>query len=194
MTTVSMEDIKKLRDETGISVMQCKKSLEEAGGDLDKARIILEKQSKVAASKKADRTLGAGTVTSYIHNTGTVGSMVLLLCETDFVARNDDFKALAYDIAMHIAATNPAYLKEDDINETDRTKAKEVFLEEVKDKPAEMQDKILTGKLDSYFKEKTLLRQEFIKDPSVTIAEMLERGTQKFGEKIEIGSFSRFDV
>lgn len=190
----SMEDIKKLRDETGISIMQCKKALEEADGDLDKARIILEKQSKVAASKKADRTLGAGTVTSYIHNTGTVGTMVLLLCETDFVARNEEFKALAYDIAMQVAATNPAYLKAGDISESDTAKAKEVFMEEVKDKPADMQEKILAGKLDAFFKEKTLLRQEFIKDPSMTIEEMLERGTQKFGEKIEIGSFSRLEV
>lgn len=190
----SMEDIKKLRDETGISIMQCKKALEEADGDLDKARIILEKQSKVAASKKADRTLGAGTVTSYIHNTGTVGTMVLLLCETDFVARNEEFKTLAYDIAMQVAATNPAYLKAEDISENDTAKAKEVFMEEVKDKPAPMQEKILAGKLDAFFKEKTLLRQEFIKDPSVTIEEMLERGTQKFGEKIEIGSFSRLEV
>lgn len=189
-----MEDIKQLRNETGISVMQCKKALEEAGGDMDKARIILEKQSKVAASKKADRSLGAGTVASYIHNTGTVGAMVMLLSETDFVARNEEFKALAYDIALHIAALNPSYLKTEEITEEDKAKAKDVFLEEVKDKPRDMQDKILEGKLESYFKDKTLLKQSFVKDPTVTIAEMLERGTQKFGEKIEIGSFSRLEV
>lgn len=191
---MSMEDIKQLRNETGISVMQCKKALEEAGGDMDKARIILEKQSKVAASKKADRSLGAGTVASYIHNTGTVGAMVMLLSETDFVARNEEFKALAYDIALHIAALNPSYLKTEEITEEDKAKAKDVFLEEVKDKPRDMQDKILEGKLESYFKDKTLLKQSFVKDPTVTIAEMLERGTQKFGEKIEIGSFSRLEV
>lgn len=194
MATIGVDDIKKLRDETGISVMQCKKALEEAEGDMDKARIILEKQSKVAASKKADRTLGAGAVASYIHNTGTVGSMVMLLCETDFVARNEEFKALAYDIALQVAATNPAYLKTEDISSEDKSKAKEVFISEVADKPADMQEKILEGKINAYFKEKTLLEQEYIKDPSVTIGEMLERGTQKFGEKIEVGSFSRLEV
>src|SRR5690606_31066136 len=106
---ITTEDVKKLRDETGISIMQCKKALEEAGGDLEKARVILEKQSKAVASKKADREIGAGTVASYIHNTGTVGAMVLLLCETDFVARNEEFKALAYDIAMQVAATSPEF-------------------------------------------------------------------------------------
>lgn len=191
---ITTDDVKKLRDETGISIMQCKKALEEAGGDMEKARIILEKQSKAAASKKADRALGAGAVASYVHNTGTVGAMVLLLCETDFVARNEEFKMLAYELAMQVAATAPDFLSIDMIADADKAKAREVFLEEVKDKPAEMQDKILQGKLDSFFKEKALLDQAFIKDQSVTIREMLERGTQKFGEKIEIGSFSRLAV
>lgn len=191
---ITTADVKKLRDETGISIMQCKKALEEAQGDMEKARVILEKQSKAVASKKADRELGAGTVASYVHNTGTVGAMVELLCETDFVARNEEFKALAYDIAMQIAATSPEFKSLDDIPEDAKVKAKEVFVEEVKDKPADMQEKILAGKLDSYFKEKALLNQAFIKDPSLSIKDMLERGTQKFGEKIDIGSFSRLAI
>src|SRR5690606_24282776 len=102
-----------------------------------------------------------GTVASYVHNTGTVAAMVLLLCETDFVARNEEFKALAYDIAMQVAATSPEFTSLEDIPEDAKTKAKEVFIEEVKDKPVDMQEKILTGKLDSYFKEKALLNQAF---------------------------------
>lgn len=191
---ITTADVKKLRDETGISIMQCKKALEEAGGDMEKARVILEKQSKAVASKKADRELRAGTVASYVHNTGTVGAMVELLCETDFVARNEEFKAMAYEIAMQIAATSPEFKSLDDIPEEAKEKVKEVFAEEVKDKPRDMQDKILAGKLDSYFKEKALLNQAFIKDPSVTIKDMLERGTQKFGEKIDIGSFTRLAI
>lgn len=192
--TISTEDVKKLREETGVSVMQCKSALEEADGDMEKARIILAKKSKAAAAKKSDRELGAGVVASYIHGEGSVGSLVELLCETDFVARNEDFKKLAYDIAMHIAASDPAYLTADEIDETEKAKVAEVLQKEVADKPENMQAQILEGKLDSFFKEKVLLDQAYIKDPKKTIKQLTEEATQKFGERTEVGRFSRFSI
>lgn len=192
---ITTELIKSLRDETGVSVMQCKKALEEAGGDIEKAKIILRKISKQTTDKKAERTLSAGAVASYIHGAGSVGALVELLCETDFVARNDDFKAVARDIAMHIAAMAPEYLKMEDVNEEDKTKAKELFAESIdKSKPQEMQDKIMQGKLDAYFSEKVLLEQAFIKNPEVKIRNLVEEATQKFGERTEIGRFVRFSI
>ena len=191
---VTTEQIKELRELTGVSVMQCKQALEEADGDMDKARIILQKLSSKAASKKADRDLGAGTVASYIHGGGAVGAMVELLCETDFVSKNETFQTLARDIAMHIAASVPQYVRESEIDETAKQKAIEVFKKEVADKPAEMQEKILEGKLANYFKEKVLLNQDFIKDPSKTVAILVQEATQKLGERVEIGRIARFSV
>lgn len=191
---VTTEQIKELRELTGVSVMQCKQALEEADGDMDKARIILQKLSSKAASKKADRELGSGTVASYIHGGGTTGAMVELLCETDFVSKNETFQTLARDIAMQIAATVPQYIRESEIDEVAKQKAIEVFQNEILDKPAEMQAKILEGKLANYFKEKVLLNQEFIKDPSKTIGKLIEESIQKLGERVEIGRMARFSV
>lgn len=188
------EEIKELRDKTGISVMQCKKALEEADGDTEKALIILTKKSGDIAQKKADRELGAGTVAAYIHATGTVGAMIELLSETDFVSKNDEFKQLAYEIAMHIAATKPSFLSREDIDEAQREKAREAFKREVEDKPADMQEKILEGKLDSYFKERILLEQPYIKDQEKTIADLVSEATQKFGEKVKISRFTSFTI
>ncbi|HVS79490.1 MAG TPA: elongation factor Ts [Candidatus Paceibacterota bacterium] len=195
MATITTEMIKELRDKTGgVSVMQCKKALEEAGGDMEKALVIIQRASKSAALKKADRTLGAGVVQSYIHSTGNIGSLVLLSCETDFVSRNEEFKTLARDIAMHVAAADPQYLKTEDIPEADRKKAEEVLAEEIGDKPEDMKAKILEGKLASYFQEKVLLEQPFIKDPERTIGNLVESAIQKFGEKVELTRFVRFTV
>lgn len=191
---ITTEQIKELRNLTGVSVMQCKNALEEAEGDMDKAKIILQKLSAKAASKKSDRELGAGTVASYIHSGGTVGAMVELQCETDFVARNEDFQNFARDIAMQIAASVPAYISSDEINEEEKSKATEVFKADIADKPQEMQDKILEGKLASYFKEKVLLEQEYIKDPSKTIGDLVKEAVQKFGEKVEVTRMARFSV
>jgi elongation factor Ts len=191
---ITTELIKTLRDQTGVSVMQCKKALEEAGGDMDKAVIILKKRSAETAQKKSDRELGAGVVESYIHSTKTVGAMVELMCETDFVSGNEEFKKLAYDIAMHVAATNPSVLTKEEISEEAKAKALEVFLPEVEGKPEELKAKILEGKLDSFFNEQVLLDQSFIKNGDVTIRGLIEQGTQKFGEKIQITRFVRFSI
>ncbi len=191
---ITSTQIKALRDETGISVMQCKKALEEAAGDMDKARIILKKKRSEAAEKKSDREIGAGAVGVYVHNTNEVAATVLLGCETDFVSKNEEFVALAREIAMHVAAMNPKYISRDDLDEAAVEKAKEVFAEEIKDKPADMQEQIMQGKLDSYFKEQILLEQPFVKNPEQTIAEMVNGGVQKFGEKITIAQISRVSV
>ena len=191
---ISTEQIKQLRDATGISVMQCKKALEEASGDMEKAQIMLQKKGADIANKKAGRVLGAGIITAYVHSNGAIAAMVELSCETDFVAKNDEFKALAYDIAMHVVAANPLYLKDEDIMEESKLKVKEVFAKEAEGKPAAIVDKIVQGKLQSYFGEKTLLDQSFIKNPEITVRELVQSGVQKFGEKIEVARFARFSV
>jgi elongation factor Ts len=190
---ISMDVLKELRDKTGLSVMQCKKALEEANGDVAQAEVILRKRSGAAAEKKGDRELGAGAVASYIHG-GEIGSMVLLSCETDFVARNPEFPAVAREIAMQVAATNPAYLRDTDIDDRAREAAMAVFKEEVKDKPAEMQEKILDGKMQSYFKDQVLMNQPFIKDDSKTIQQLVDEVSQKFSERVEVTKFVRFSA
>jgi len=191
---ITSTQLKALRDQTGISVMQCKKALEEAGGDMDKAIIILKKKRSEAADKKSNRVLGAGTVGVYVHNTNEVAAMVMLASETDFVSKNAEFVSLARDIAMHVAATNPKYISKSEVDEVSLTKAKEVFMTEIGDKPKEMQEKILVGKMDSYFKEQILLEQSFIKNPETTISEMVTGAIQKFGENISVAQISRLSV
>jgi len=189
---ITTEQVKDLRDRTGISVMQCKKALEEAGGDMEKAIVILRKKSGEISAKKADRTFKAGTIQAYIHATGGIGTIVELDCETDFVANNDEFKALARDIAMHATATGAKFVRKEDVKESDRKVAESVFEEEVKGKPAAMKEKILSGKLDAYFSEMVLLDQPFIKDPSITIQGLIDKAVQKFGEKMAVARFARF--
>ena len=170
---ITSAQLKELRDKTGISVMQCKKALQEAECDMDKAVIILKKKRSEAAEKKSDRELGAGAIGHYVHNTGEVAAMVLLACETDFVSKNEEFSALAKEIAMHVAATNPAYISKDELPADAIDKAKEVFAPELEGKPEDMKEKIMAGKLDSYFKDQILLEQDFVKNPEQTIGEMI---------------------
>jgi len=191
---ITSAQIKALRDQSGISVMQCKKALEEAGGDMDKAVIILKKKRSEAAEKKSDRFIGAGAVGVYVHNTNEVAATVLLGCETDFVAKNEEFVTLARNIAMHVAASNPKYISKGEIDAVALEKATEVFSVEVQDKPKEMQEKILAGKMDSYFKEQILLEQDYIKNPETTIGEMVTGAIQKFGENVTIAQISRISV
>lgn len=197
--TITTEQIKALRDQTGVSVMLCRKALEEAKGDIEKAKVILQRKGADAAAKKGDRTLGAGTIASYIHHSGTVGVLVELSSETDFVSGNEAFKALAYDIAMHIAASKPEFIRREEVSQEAMTLAKEVLQREVEGlpagkagKPKATQEKILEGKLASYFSERILLEQPFIKNPDQTVQNLIEGAIQKFGEKIEVARFARF--
>lgn len=190
---ISTDVVKALRDKTGISVMQCRKALEEAGGDVEKAEVILRKKSGAAADKKADRELGAGAIGSYVHE-GLIGAMVLVSCETDFVSKNPEFVALARELAMQVAAGNPTYLTDAEIADEAKRAATEVFEKEVEGKPEEMKEKILAGKLASYFQDQVLMNQPYIKDDSKTVRDLVAEASQKFGERVEISKFARFSA
>lgn len=191
---ISSDQLKELRDKTGISVMQCKKALEEAAGDMEKALVLLKKKGAEVAEKKSDREFGAGVIGSYVHNTGEVAAMVHLACETDFVAKNEKFVSLAKEIAMHVAAMNPAYLRKEDLDDKAVATAKEVFKKELEGKPEELQEKIMAGKIDSYFQDQILLDQPFVKDPSHTIDAKIKEAVQAFGENIAVVSFNRMSI
>jgi elongation factor Ts len=192
--TIGMDQVKKLRDETGVSIMQCKKALEEAGGDIEKAKIALRKKASADAAKKGDRAFGAVCVASYIHQGGKVGVLVQLACETDFVAQNPEFVALANDIAVHVAGLSPEYVKETDIDEATREKYMAVFLDEAakSGKPADIQQKIAEGKWSEFLAGSVLMNQKFLKDDSKTIANLVNDAVQKFGENTTIVKFVRF--
>lgn len=194
MSDISTEQVKKLRDKTGLPVMDCKEALVEADGDMEKAIEILDEQSETAAAKKAGRDLDAGIVASYIHNDNTVGAMVELLSETDFVARNEDFQDLGYEIAMHIAAMNPEFVRREDVPEDKREELKEEFAEEFEDKPEDVKEDVIAGKMDDYFADNVLLEQTFIKDEDTTIEDMLQEATQTFGENVDIGEIYRIEI
>jgi len=191
---ITMDEVKKLRDETGVSIMQCKKALEESNGDMEKAKIALRKKASADASKKGDRAFGAVCSQAYIHQGGKVGAMVQLVCETDFVAQNPEFIALASDIAVHIAGMNPEFVKESDIDEGTKAKYMESFMEEAAKtgKPADIQAKIAEGKWSEYLAGSVLLNQKFLKDDSKTIADLLSGAIQKFGENTSVSKFVRF--
>lgn len=191
---VTIDNVKELRDKTGVSVMQCKRALEEAGGDMEKAVVMLHKQSGAIAARKADRSLASGVVQAYIHSNNSCGAIVVLGCETDFVAKNKDFVKLAYDIAMHITAASPEFTTRADVSEKTLKVARDVFMRDIAGKTKDMREKILEGKLDAYFKDKVLMEQSFIKDPDKTISALINEAVQKFGERIEIISHALFKV
>ncbi|OGG48655.1 hypothetical protein A2678_02195 [Candidatus Kaiserbacteria bacterium RIFCSPHIGHO2_01_FULL_53_31] len=190
---ITTDSIKKLREMTSVSVMQCKKALEEADGDLAKAEVILKKHSAATAEKKADRELKAGCIGSYIHD-GSIGAMVLVSSETDFVAKNPDFVAFAREIAMQVTATDPKYVSMEEIPAEAKNAAVAVFEKEIQGKPADMQEKIMEGKISSYFREQVLLEQSAIKDESKMVKDLLNEATQKFGERVEVTRFVRLSA
>jgi len=194
MATITTEEIKSLRERTGLSVMDCKHALEQADGDVEKALLILRKKSSAAAAKKSERTLGAGTVQAYIHASEDVGALVLLSCETDFVAKNDEFKTLAHDIAMHATATNPEFVSRTQVTEEATAKARQLFEEEAKDKPEDKRAAIVEGKMNAYLQDRVLLEQPFVKNPEQTIQGLIDAAVQKFGERIEVTECVRFSV
>jgi len=191
---ITTDEIKALRERTGLSVMDCKNALEATDGDMEKAIITLRKKSSAAAAKKSERTLGAGIVQSYVHSSMDVGALVLLSCETDFVSKNEEFVALAHDIAMHATATNPQFISRDEVKEEDTKKARELFEEQAKDKPEDKREAIVEGMMNSFLKEKVLLEQPYIKNPDNTINDLIEQATQKFGERIEITNCVRVSL
>ena len=194
---VDTQIITKLRNQIGAGVVDCKKALEEAGGDLEKAVDILRKKGENKAAKKtATREAKEGIVLSYIHATSKIGAMLELNCETDFVARNEEFKKLAHDLAMQIVGANPLYVNVSDVPEEVLNKEKEIYTEQLKaeSKPENVFDKIIEGKLNKYYGEVCLLKQPFIKDEDITIEELINQKIAKLGEKIEISRFCRFEI
>jgi len=186
-----------LRQLTGAGVVDCQAALQEANSDLDKAIEILRKKGAIKAAKKAaTRTAGEGIIESYIHNNGKVGVLVKLLAETDFVARNQEFKELAHDLALQIAATNPSYLRPEDIPKKEIETEKEIYRAQLKNegKPKAAWDKIIAGKLAKYYQQVCLLQQPFIKDDKLTIEQLIAQKIAKIGEKIEVAEFTRYQI
>lgn len=188
--------VMQLREQTGAGILDAKKALEESGDDLTKAAELLRKKGAVKAASKSDRETHEGVVHAYIHAGGKVGALVEVLCETDFVARNEQFQAFVHDIAMHVAAANPLYVRPEDVPEEVIEKEKEIAKEHMagENKPAEIIEKILGGKINKYFEETCLLKQAFVKDDSVTIEELLKGQIAKIGENIQIKRFVRFSL
>jgi len=193
---ISSETVKELRERSGVSVMECKKALEEAAGDIEKALAMLEKRFGGMAAKKLSRETQDGIVEAYIHSNGKLGVLVEFHSETDFVARNPAFKELAHDIALHIAAMNPAYRSIEDIPEAVVAKERGEFEEEVAKlgKPKEIAAQIIEGKLASRLSEMSLLAQPFVKDPNKTVKDLIDAAVGKFGENIRVGRFIRFGI
>jgi len=196
MSTISAKMVMQLREKTGAGIMDCKGALTECNGDIDKAVDYLRKKGLATAAKRAGRAMTEGIVESYIHMDSKLGVLVEVNCETDFVAKNDDFKAFAKNIAMHIAATNPAGILPEDVSEEIINKEKEIYRGQVLEmgKPEKIADKIVEGKLKKYFKENCLMDQAYVRDPEMTIADLLNELIAKIGENISIKRFVRFKI
>jgi elongation factor Ts len=193
---LDMEQVKKLRERTGISILECKKAVEEAKGDLDKAGEILRKKGFEKAKAKCSRATNQGAIGAYIHMKGKIGVLVEVGCETDFVAKNEDFLALIKDIAMQIAAMNPRYITEKDIPEAVLEKEKEIFREQLKSsgKPAAIVEKIVEGKLSKFYADVCLVHQNFFKDDKLTIEKLIAEKIHKTGENIVVKRFTRYQM
>lgn len=191
-----MDIIKQLREATGASIMDCKRVVDEAKGDYEKALALLKARGKAIAEKKQGRTASEGIIDAYIHQNGKVGVLLELRSETDFVARNDEFKHLAHEISLQIAAMKPRYVRESEIPADVLAEEREIFKKEVEgiDKPAQVKESIIEGKMKKRAAELCLLSQPYVKDQDKTIQMLIEEVTAKLGEKIEIGRFVRFEI
>jgi elongation factor Ts len=190
---IAIEDIKKLREQTGAGMMKAKEALEASQGDYDKAVQWLREKGEASAAKKADREARAGVIEGYVHS-GRIGVLVEINCETDFVARTPDFKEFARDVAMHIAAANPEYLKPEDVPADVVEKERAIYRKEVEGKPAEIIEKIVDGKLAKYYEQVCLLNQPFVKDPDVTVGKLTTNLVGKLGENIVIRRYTRMEL
>ncbi|MEM9399620.1 MAG: translation elongation factor Ts [Verrucomicrobiota bacterium] len=186
--------VMELRGRTNAGMMDCKKALKEAGGNMEEAEKILRKKLNLSASKKADRATSEGVIASYIHMGGKVGVLIEVNCETDFVAKNDNFRDFVKDITLHIAAANPQYLIREDVDPKLIEAEREVFAEQVKDKPANVIDKIVDGKVDKFYSTICLMEQPFIKDQNKTIQDVVNEKIGELGENMQIRRFARYSV
>ncbi len=193
---ITAEMVKKLRDMTGAGMMDCKKALQEADGDFDKAIEILRKKGAAKAAKKAGRATGEGIITSYVHFNGRIGVLLELNCETDFVARTDEFKELAYNLAKQVAAMSPRWVSREDVPQEVIEKEKEIYREQLKNsgKPENVVEKIIEGKLEKFFEENCLLEQDYIFDDKKKVKDIITEAIGKIGENIRVSRFVRMEV
>lgn len=191
---VTAQMVKELRERTGAPMMQCKSALQEVGGSIDEAIQLLRKKGLATAAKKAGRTTGDGAVGSYIHAGGKIGVLVEINCETDFVARTDDFQNLVKDVAMHIAAAEPRFLRREEVTDEVLAREREVYLAQVlaMGKPEKVADRIVDGKMEKFFSEAVLYEQPFVKNPDQTVGQMVLERVAKLGENIQVRRFARF--
>lgn len=191
---ISAKEVKELRERTGAGMMECKAALRESKGDMEGAIDILRARGAAKAATRAERETREGLVGSYIHMGGRIGVMVEINCETDFVAKTDDFQQLVRDVAMHIAAVNPAAVRRDEIGAEVVERERGVYREQMKEsgKPEQIWDRIIQGKLDKFYAESALLEQAFVKDPDITVGDLVTRVAARTGEKIEVRRFTRF--
>lgn len=196
MSTISAKMVMQLREKTGAGIMDCKEALTECNGDMDSAVDFLRKKGLATAAKRAGRAMTEGVIQSYIHMDGKLGVLVEVNCETDFVAKNDDFNAFAKNLAMHIAATNPVAIRPEDVPEEIISKEKEIYRAQVLEmgKPEKIADKIVDGKMQKYFKENCLMNQAYVRDPDMTIEDLLNDMIAKIGENITIKRFARYRI
>ena len=193
---INASDIKELRAKTGAGIQDCQKALVASDGDMEKAVAFLREKGIASVAKKASRIAGEGVVGSYIHMGGKIGVLVEINCETDFVAKGDEFNALVKDVAMHIAAAKPEFVKIEDVPQENVEKEKEILIAQAKNegKPQNIAEKMVEGRIKKYYKDVCLMEQEFVKDPSKTIADLITDATLKIGEKISIRRFVRFEM
>ena len=193
---ITAAQVKKLRDLTGAGMMECKAALMEANGDMDAATTILRKRGLAQATKKAGRSTNEGLIGSYIHIGGKIGVLVEINCESDFVARTDDFQAMAREIAMHIAAASPLYVRREQVPPDVLDREREIYRAQMKDqnKPPQVVDKIVEGKLNSFYEQVCLMDQPSIRDPQVTIGQVVQTAIAKLGENIAVPRFVRFKL
>ncbi|MFO7152755.1 MAG: translation elongation factor Ts [Bacillota bacterium] len=192
---ISSEQVKELRERTGAGIMDCKKALMEAGGDMEKAIVILREKGLAKAAKKVGRVAAEGIIDAYIHGGGRIGVLVEVNCETDFVARNEEFRNLVKDLAMQIAAANPKYVSRNDVPQEVLEKEREILRAQAinEGKPAHIVDKIVEGRLEKFFEENCLLEQPFIKDPDKKVSELIMEKIALLGENITVTRFARFE-
>ena len=191
---VSTELIRELRERTGLGIMDCKTALAEASGDVEEAITILRKKGLKAAEKRSSRATSEGRIGSYVHMNGTIATLVELNCETDFVARNEEFQALLKDLCMQVAASEPVAVSREDLPEEALEKEREIYREQFAGKPPEVLDRIVEGKLKSYYEEACLLEQPFVRDPEITVEERIQQAIAKFGEKLAVSRFVRMKM
>jgi elongation factor Ts len=193
--TITAESVKELREKTGVGFMECKSALQESNGDLEAAVVILRKRGLASLAKKSGRETKDGLIGAYIHN-GKIGVMVEVNCETDFVARNPDFQVLVKDLAMHIAASDPRFIRKEDVTEDVLAGEREIYKEQARatGKPENVLEKIVEGRMSKYYSEACLLEQPFVKDPALSVRDHIASYIQKIGENIQVRRFVRYKL